>query len=162
MSNIRLSVIKLAHYEFWPFWLFYLPMYFYGIYLAFRAGSATYFTAVNPAMKYGGAFDMSKFKLLESIPSEYRPWTILLRSGSNACDAERQMKDAGLSFPVIAKPDVGERGKNVKRIGSAADLEVYLSAHNFDIIIPVHHDIIPAVTSPTFFMKINYIIHLKI
>jgi len=65
--RLKLILIKLTRYEFWPFWLFYLPMYFYGIFLVIRSGSATYFTATNPGMKYGGVFDMLKFDVLEKI-----------------------------------------------------------------------------------------------
>ncbi len=118
-NKFKMTVIKWTRYEFWPFWLFYFPMYFYGIYLALRAGSATYFTAVNPSMKYGGAFDMSKSATLSNIPDAFKPRTVLLSVGNTVNDAEELMRKAGLSYPVIAKPDVGE----------------YLSAHHFDTII---------------------------
>jgi len=65
LRRIQLFLVKLFNYEFWPYWLFYIPMYLYGVFLAIRAGSFTYFTAANPIMIYGGVFGNSKFDVLQ-------------------------------------------------------------------------------------------------
>ena len=33
-DRIRLFITRVLYYEFWPFWLFYTPMYLYGAFLA--------------------------------------------------------------------------------------------------------------------------------
>ena len=55
---------RLTRWEFWPAWLFYLPVVGYVLYLAFRHRSLTLFTAVNPAIPAGGFIGESKFEIL--------------------------------------------------------------------------------------------------
>uniref|UniRef100_UPI004047C9FA hypothetical protein n=1 Tax=Roseivirga sp. TaxID=1964215 RepID=UPI004047C9FA len=54
--KVPLFFVKWLNYEYWPFWLFFLPLVPYWIYLAIRAKSFTYFTAANPGIEHGGVF----------------------------------------------------------------------------------------------------------
>ncbi len=132
---IPFFLTRIFRYEFWPFWLFYLPMYFYGLYLAMRAGSPTYFTAVNPGMKYGGAFDMLKYDVLAQIDPEYTPAGIRIRNDISAEDLTAELKKAGLVFPLVAKPDIGERGKGVELVEDLPALQSYLDWQKGNIIL---------------------------
>jgi hypothetical protein len=126
---------RFFRYEFWPFWLFYLPMYFYGLYLALRAGSFTYFTAANPGMKYGGAFDVLKYDVLAQIDPVYTPVAIRIRNDISADDLTASMKMAGLVFPLVAKPDIGERGRGVELVEDLPALWSYLGRQIENIIL---------------------------
>jgi hypothetical protein len=128
-------MIRLVRYEFWPFWLFYFPMYFYGLYLALKAGSFTYFTAANPGMKYGGAFDMLKFDILARINPAYTPKGTRLPLKSSEEDLKSLMDAAGLAFPLVAKPDIGERGKGVELIQDLPKLSAYLARQEGNTIL---------------------------
>ena len=79
LRRIQLFLVKLFNYEFWPYWLFYIPKYFYGVFLAIRAGSFTYSTVANPIMKYGGAFSNSKFDVLQKMGLVVVPRGMLIR-----------------------------------------------------------------------------------
>ena len=135
LLHIRLFLIKITHYEYWPFWLFYLPMYFYGIKLAVRARSLTYFTAANPVMKYGGAFGMSKFDVLQKIDREFVPRGILIGGEMEEDKLLEEMAGEGLEFPLVAKPNIGERGRDVELIKNLEELRQYLQDRTGDIIL---------------------------
>ncbi len=126
---------KWFHFEFWPFWIFYFPVYGYGLYLAIKARSFSYFTAANPGMKYGGAFGMDKMEILDLLDQEYIPKGFLSKKGTSAQSIAEQMKEANISFPVVCKPNVGERGIGVEKIDSEIDLASFLNSQNQDILV---------------------------
>lgn len=126
---------KLFNYEYWPFWVFYFPLYFYCLYLALRSRSPSYFTAANPGMQYGGAFEQSKIDILRLIPSQYLPKTLFFQKGVNADEITNDMQQENIVFPCIAKPNVGERGIGVEKINDKGALEEYLATHPQDVLV---------------------------
>lgn len=111
-----LTFCRVRRFEYWPYLVFYFPMFFYGFYLALKSRSAMYFSTANPCMKYGGVMGESKMSILQQIDNSYIPATIMV---SYACGGQAvlaQMRAAGLKCPVIAKPDKGERGRCVELI----------------------------------------------
>lgn len=78
----------------------------------------------------------SKSKMLFRIPSRFRPCTILNTNvGERLQIAKRQMMKEGLDYPIIVKPDIGERGLLVELINNDKELCAYLQANNINIII---------------------------
>jgi hypothetical protein len=126
---------KITKFEFWPFWLFYFPMYFYGLYLALKSGSFMYFSTANPGMKYGGVMGESKFKVLSSIPVNYIPKTQLIKAPASISNILKIISKEAFSYPFIIKPNVGERGKDVELIHNEVELHEYLPGKSFDLII---------------------------
>lgn len=135
VPGIKFFLTRIIRYEFWPFWLFYLPMYFYGLYLALRAGSFTYFTAANPGMKYGGAFDVHKYDILTLINPDFTPRGIRIRQDISTDDLVVLMKESGLGFPLIVKPDIGERGKGVELVDDLPTLQTSLARQKGNMIL---------------------------
>lgn len=135
VPGIPFVFIRMMRYEFWPFWLLYLPMYFYGLYLALRAGSFTYFTAANPGMKYGGAFDMRKFDVLNMISPDFTPKGNRIPHDIGINDLSRLLKTTGLAFPLIIKPDIGERGKGVELVHDLTTLQTCLARQQSHMIL---------------------------
>ncbi|MBK9335571.1 MAG: hypothetical protein IPM98_02850 [Lewinellaceae bacterium] len=117
---------KWTVWEFLPLWLANVPVY--GIYgwFALRARHLFFFSNVNPAIPLGGAVGESKHAILELIPARIRPKTVFIPAGTPFADVERRLSAAGLTFPVVAKPDVGERGFLVKKIDDAEVLRGHL------------------------------------
>ncbi len=73
-----------------------------------------------------------KSDIFDLIPDEYMPKTLLIRKG----DLERAALEAEkMGFPVIAKPDVGERGNWVSKIHSQQALKKYVEACPVDFLI---------------------------
>jgi hypothetical protein len=127
--------IRLTHWEFWPFGIIQFPLFFYYPWLAFRAGSLTFFTGSNPGIVMGGMFGESKFDVLQKIPEQWIPRSFLLRQPATLDDVSRAIEVNNLSFPLIFKPDIGERGFMVKRIFSLADVSDYLEKMKHDFLI---------------------------
>ncbi len=132
---ISVKTKRLIHYEYWPFYIFYFPMYFYGLYLAMKARSFTYFSTVNPCMKHGGVMGVSKYQVLNLIPKEYIPESILVEEGAPVDNTPDLLERNDMRFPLILKPDVGERGKLVEVVKSIDDLLEYLRKIHRDVII---------------------------
>ena len=115
-----------------PKWLLCIPLVAHWVWLALRYGSLTLPSVVNPAIENGGLAGESKFSCLVIIGAEQLDWlapTVAVRPGDNG-DALRA--EAGLTFPLIAKPDIGWCGFGVRLIESPAQLTEYAAAFPAD------------------------------
>ncbi len=124
--SLKNTFYKLFHWEYWPAYLLYIPNIPYACYLVLKAKHITFFTAANPGIQNSGNGTESKYKTLLLVPEEYRPNTILILPKTPFKTVETQLKEAALTFPLIAKPDVGFRGLLVKKIDSLESLKKYL------------------------------------
>ncbi|WP_339924898.1 hypothetical protein [uncultured Cyclobacterium sp.] len=126
---------KLTHWEYWPTWLVYLPVVFYYFLLSLRARSFFFFTLANPDMEMGGLYNCSKYRQLSKLPDALKPKTIFLQTGSSLESASKALILHGINYPIIAKPDRGERGTAVKVIGCTEQLENYLQESQSDVLL---------------------------
>ncbi len=122
-----LWLVKFLNFEYWTWWLFYLPLLPWYLWQAFRAKSFTYFTNVDPCIDYGGFFGERKFEILQKISPKYLPITILIEPDFTLPEIEKLLKTNQLQFPIICKPNIGERGTNVEKITDLAALKNYLN-----------------------------------
>ncbi len=121
-ARLMVSVARIWRWEFWPVWLFYLPIVPWIAWLSLRHRGFTTVTAVNPGMPDGGFVHESKIDILNKLPDE---WIIPSASVMTADELRHVMQDRGWSFPLILKPDTGERGYGVKKIACDADIDEY-------------------------------------
>ena len=129
-----------SRWEFWPPYLFYPPVVAYIAYLGIRFRSWTLFTAANPAIPAGGFVGESKHQILEHLKnaSPWLPCSTLLASGvptQRISEAEEFMRQHGLHFPVVLKPDAGQRGSGVSIVRSSEQLCEYLTQAAFPVIL---------------------------
>jgi membrane protein DedA with SNARE-associated domain len=120
----RRRLARYARWEFWPPWLAYAPVFPYVLWLALRHRSLTLFTAANPGIPSGGFVGESKSAILARLPrvSEFR----VVQPGESIDIS---------GFPVVLKPDVGERGKGVSIAHTPDDVQRYLSAARTPTIV---------------------------
>ena len=143
--------IKLLHWEYWPSFVVYAPAAFFYVYFALRSRRLFYFTPVNPVIETGGVFGESKINILNRIPAEVLPKTVFIaKENQTAPYIIEAGKNAGINFPFIAKPDVGERGFLVEIIKGEAALTDYLKQINAPLIIQ------ELVTSPIELSVLHY------
>jgi hypothetical protein len=132
-NRLPLWLAKIIYYEYWPVNRFYFPFAFYWLFLSLRARSLTYYTAVNPGIEHSGFWGNSKSDILKIIPSDFLPLTLFLSKQAGISNPDQlkdilaSMQKAGLHFPVICKPDKGERGYKVEKINSEQELNTYLN-----------------------------------
>jgi hypothetical protein len=105
-----------------------------------RSHSFTYFTAANPAIPFSGLFGESKKDILEKINQEYLPRWIFAAYNEPFFLITDRMKYSGISYPVIAKPNIGERGNKVEKIENEKQLENYLLNSGEDFIVQEYVD----------------------
>ncbi|MBT4904209.1 MAG: hypothetical protein HON57_03390 [Flavobacteriaceae bacterium] len=124
-----------SNFEFWPFWIFYIPAYFYWMYLAIRARKCTYFTTLNPIMNNSGAFEVSKWSYLSKFPKSWIPKSFKTNTNSSSAQLMLLIQQHGLEFPLVAKPDNAERGKDVAVIDSIEELAIYCRNSRFKEVL---------------------------
>jgi hypothetical protein len=127
--------IKLSSWEYWPFGILQAPVFPYWLWLSFKARSPVFFSASNPGILMGGMFGESKFEVLEKVPTECKPISLLMKHPATREQVLAAIKEHGLSFPVVCKPDLGERGWLVRRIYSNADIDQYLREIKLNFIV---------------------------
>ncbi|MGE5427902.1 MAG: VTT domain-containing protein [Methylococcaceae bacterium] len=115
--------------------LVYIPVGIRWLLLSVRYHSLTLPTVSNPLIVTGGFWGESKSDIMSKVGSDYQSWVadfvILHRNGtgtqSDVNDALSMMEQKGLSFPVVAKPDVGWQGYGVRLVEDASALGQYIS-----------------------------------
>jgi hypothetical protein len=115
-----LQKLGIAHHEFWPWWLLVMPIWPLWVWYMLRSGKLTWFTAVNPGMEDSGFLGESKMRILNSIPSAYKPETFFIEYLQPL-----DLQKVQLAYPFIAKPDIGGRGRKIRTIHSVEELQQY-------------------------------------
>lgn len=132
---MKLFIHKLTHWEYWPFQIVYIPIYFLWAYYSIKTKTIFFFNASNPTMKNGGFIMESKNNIYNLIPKEYYPTTELIKAGTPFNEINNTLKNAGIKYPLIAKPDIGLRGSAVKKTDTQNDLKQYAEKAHFDFIV---------------------------
>ncbi len=122
----RSKLIRLTQWEFWPTQAVYFPVLVYYLYCAIKARALVFISAVNPGMDTGGMFGETKTPMLKELPDTFKPITIYPEPNCSLVDLKQLMGEANLGYPIVAKPDVGERGLLVEKIANDAELQDYL------------------------------------
>ncbi len=134
-------VVKWTKWEFWPAWLFYLPVGLNYLWLSLRHRGLTLPSAANPGIETGGLVGESKFETLRELwraCPEVTAETWLLEPGSPAERGPRLrqiLADSGLEFPFILKPDIGQRGMGVKLVRTPDEADAYLRATSAPLVL---------------------------
>ena len=132
-------IYKATRYEFWPWYLMYvpiLPVYFYGV---LKTRKLLYFTATNPSIDMGGFFGEHKDEILDLIPENYKAKGVFLKGKKSKEEFDSLIKTNNLYFPLVAKPNVGERGEGVRIVRSLDELVTY-SEQETDYIVQEYID----------------------
>lgn len=128
---------KKIKWEFAPTWVVYFPFLWYGFYWCIKTRSLTFFTAANPGIENGGLFGESKYQILKTLPPSIVPHSILIENPKDwTVESFWNMVLANeIQTPFILKPDKGERGRGVSKINTQKELEDYLNAYSFPLIV---------------------------
>jgi membrane protein DedA with SNARE-associated domain len=139
-ASVRLT--RLARWEFWPGAILYAPVVPWIMWLAWRYHGLATMTAANPAMPEGGFVGESKFDILRQLPETWTIPAALIRVGDLECRV-RAVDDAirrrGWTFPIVLKPDAGQRGAGVRRVSDLDEARHYLSAQPHAVVAQPYH-----------------------
>lgn len=127
--------LRAVKWEYWPWWQVYWLVIGYVLFLGIiRYRHPTLFTSVNPCMPHGGFLGESKSDILNGLAgagSALPAWRFM-EAGN--CDerldtVKQAMNDLGLVYPVVLKPDEGQRGKSVGILKRDADVRSWLEEY---------------------------------
>lgn len=119
----------ISSFEFWPGWLFYLPVIVQWIALGIRYNDFSLPTAVNPTFELGGLCGESKGQILDLAQSDARPWIApytMLTAGED--DPMAILATTNLGWPLVVKPDIGCNGAGVRLVQDEAALRSAVAA----------------------------------
>lgn len=112
-----------------------IPVFFFWMIHAIRARDIFFFTSVNPAIATGGFFGEEKHKIYALIPKEHLPKTLYIPPTLSRQFIPERVNAEGMTYPLVCKPDIGERGMQVKVIDSPETLIAHASKMSGGIII---------------------------
>lgn len=138
--QIKRFLIRARSWEYWPLALVYLPLLPAWLWLSMKARSICFFGAANPSMRYAGFAGECKSRIYSLLPKGSYPETLLIKTGCPKEKVQSLLDNASLKYPLIAKPDVGERGVQVKLLENAEELEDYRLRSQVDFLLQPYID----------------------
>jgi membrane protein DedA with SNARE-associated domain len=134
---------RLTRWEFWPLPVFQLPVFLAVLALGLRFRHPTLFTAANPGIPAGGFVLESKSEILSAIRApdvvpRFRKLVLADAAHERVPAVLAAHAEGGFGWPVVGKPDVGERGAGVTVIRSAAELETWAREAPREAILQEH------------------------
>lgn len=141
-AKLIARVSKIWRWEFWPSWLFYLPLLPWIGWLAVRWRGLISITAANPGIEHGGFVGESKYRILSSMKSSHVSATYLIRAGDVQTRVEkldRLVRDGALSYPLVIKPDAGQRGAGVKLVRDSNKAADTIGSFVKDVVVQPYH-----------------------
>lgn len=133
-----------TEWEFWPLQIFYIPVVVYFCFLALKFRSISIFADANPAIEAGGFVGEPKNEIYDGLLGSPAASSHLLKfkliSGElsraeKMADAEAFIQASRLRFPIVLKPNSGERGSGVHIVGTTAELESKFEDSEGDLIL---------------------------
>src|SRR5262245_26087325 len=122
--------------------LFYAPVAIWVLWLSFRHRGLSTITASNPGIPDGGVVGESKFRILSNLPSNRIVPSALVEAEGSSDRARRILEvvqQRMWTFPIILKPDVGQRGVGVRMAQTIEDIEAYCAIERGAILVQPYH-----------------------
>ena len=141
-ARLSSRVARLRCWEFWPAWAINAPVAVWIAGLACYYRGLSVFTAANPGIEEGGFVGESKSAILAKLPQAWViPWAVVepgpLATRLEAFERTRLAR--GWSFPLVIKPDVGQRGTGVRWLRDAAEAGRYLAGEPRRVLLQIPH-----------------------
>lgn len=126
---------KITNWELWPFKVIYAPLGFVWLYYGLKARAFWFFSNVNPSLEFSGFEGESKKEMYQLLPKRYYPKTLFVPATLNFEVVKEQVRNEGLTYPLIAKPEIGMQGILVRKIDSEQKLKEYRERVPEDFLI---------------------------
>lgn len=132
---------RVRHWEFWPAWLFYAPVVPWVGALILRYGGRA-IAAANPGFEDGGFVGESKTEILRKLPAEWVIPFLPVRPGSaetRLAALDEAMVERGWTYPIVLKPDAGQRGMGVRLVRDREAAGKYFTDHTVPVMAQQYH-----------------------
>lgn len=77
----------------------------------------------------------SKKEIYDIIPEQYIPKTLFFKEGTDKAEILQAVAASGISFPCIAKPDMGGKGRGVQKIYALQEIAGYADKIKMDFLV---------------------------
>ncbi|HVU54520.1 MAG TPA: NRDE family protein [Puia sp.] len=128
-------LIRLRNWEYWPFYVVHAPMFFYWAWLSLKARSFFFFSTANPTIANSGFLLESKQQIYDLMPPGVYPKTLYFRKGTRIGEIRHRLAEQGFSYPLMAKPDIGQRGMGVELLKDDCGLLLYALRSKVDFLL---------------------------
>lgn len=144
-ASPRAAIVPRSVLECLPKWLICVPLTLQWLWLSAKHRSTTLPSVANPRIPAGGLVGEGKldyFNEMGPLARSYTaPWCALPpETRYRMADVREAMAEAGLGWPLIAKPDLGMCGFGVRRIDDDAALAAYFAAfpHHETVVLQAY------------------------
>lgn len=130
-----------TNWEFWPAWIFYIPVAYKYAALSAKYRSFATPSHSNPGIETGGLVGESKIDILYRLQKNCPDFTAQSWLLNEPTAEQRKARIVELldqnkiKLPFILKPDTGQRGSGVKLIKKFGQIEAYLKHMRASIVI---------------------------
>ncbi len=146
-QRIKATISRASHHEFWPAWVFYTPLVPWLAWLGIRHGGVMSCTCANPTIGAGGGVvGESKIAILRALApaGEAVLRAVVIEPGEVGARVRRlagAMASGELprEYPIVLKPDSGQRGYAVRIARSAEDARDYLARMVRPVVAQAYH-----------------------
>lgn len=129
------ALYKLTHWETWHTLVKYIPISPFWIWYCIRSGSLWFFSAANPALTFGGLEGETKEEMYSQFPEGTFPKSVFIEPGIPFEQVEEIIRNSGLTFPLIAKPNVSLMGYMLRKITTIEALKKYHTFFNQKYVV---------------------------
>jgi hypothetical protein len=132
---------RLSGWEFWPYYITNIVTFIYVAYTGFfKYQNLTLFTVTNPAIKPDSGFiGESKSEIFQGLPADaVGRWQLVaatVKPEHRYPLLAEFMIQHGLDFPIVLKPDRGQRGQGVGICKNEDDAQTWLNQAETDYIM---------------------------
>lgn len=141
LTRLHVRLQRLVRWEFWPWRVVYIPVAIYWFFLAIKARGWVFFSAANPCMRFGGLVAYSKTEVTKLVPETYLPKTVFIDVEDSVSEVLKRITTKQMLFPLIIKPDMGERGRGVQILKNELELTTVLSSVHERMLLQVYEDL---------------------
>jgi hypothetical protein len=125
---------KLANWELWPHNARYVLIAPVWLWYCLRARSPWFFSSSNPTLTFGGFEGEDKKEMYNLLPAAFHPVTTYLSPAEPFEEVSRKIRETGLRYPFVVKPDVGMKGLLFRKIDNEAQLRMYHQKNPVDYL----------------------------
>lgn len=118
---------KIKNWEQWPFKILYAPIAPAWVWYMIRSRAVWFFTPSNPKLTFGGLDGEPKKEMHDLLPPELCPAFFNVKPSDGFSAIKEKMKNTGITYPLIVKPEVGGQGILFRKIENEEHLKEYHS-----------------------------------
>lgn len=125
IGNFRLKMKRFILKPFWSFEVFALVQIPIWLFFSLKSKSLAFLAIVNPNINFGGFLNYSKYELLKHLDKKFLPKTIIFKETDNLNMEKIKILlfENNMAFPLIIKPDIGERGDKVFKVKDILEMK---------------------------------------